>query len=471
MIENKYSMRYTEMAAPSLDSQTYKIAAEHLRSAGLKAKDPKTARISKQRHIRIENSVQDIQNAVKQMGADMHYDNIPNLSGKFTEFAITFPEGYNVEQLAGKTIYALSNLKGDTKVAQKQLIPAKLGLGDSVYNKASLAAALQKNIPTTVQDEVLQQFLLELVDVAVGKRPAVDTEVMELLDPDTIRITGIDFGEILTPLILSDEQDDIVFPAGNAMLADVEINGQPISVKSASGSGTSFRAIKQYMDKFHDGIQNGEVVLTRDEEDIHKFFRTFVDTEGKNIDKIIAASAAVNTPEHQKLADLVSKQDFTYGDLVEFSDKFDDYGEFLKTIYPVSVAGNYKIKDNDRPNGLPADYQYYMGMTDKQPKAKQAGKPSWDADKGTAGANILTYVLGTSFLADAKKLEKSEKYGALIKRILGNVKASLAKVDITQDGKITIKQTPFDKLNYAFQYHAPSHIPGNNLPGFTLVLD
>jgi len=459
------------MASPSLDSQLYKTAANHLRSIGLKAKDPQVARVSRARHIRIENSIQDIQNAVKRIGADLHYKDVPNLSGKFTEFAITFPEGYNIEELSGQTIYALSNLKGDTKVAQKQLIPARLGLGDSVYKRSVLVSTLQKNIPATVEDELLQQFLLQLVDVAIGKRPAVDAEVMELLDPDTIRITGIDFGEILTPLILSDEQDDIVFPAGNAMLADVEINGQPYSVKSASGSGTSFKAIREYMDKFHNGVQDGSVVLTKDEEDIHSFFRTFVDTEGTNIDKIIAASTAVNTPEHQKLAELVGKQDFIYSDLIEFSNKFNDYGEFLKTIYPVTVAGNYKIKDKDRPNGLPADYQYYMGLTDKQPKVKQAGKPSWDADKGKAGANILTYVLGTSFLADAKKIEKSEQYSALIKRILGNVKASLAKVDITQDGKITIKQTPFDQLNYAFQYHAPSHIPGNNLPGFSLVLD
>lgn len=464
-------MRFKEVASPASEINIYKVAANHLRSKGLKAKDPQVARVSKAKHIRIENSIQDIENAVRIMGADLHYNDVPNLSGKFTQFAITFPDGYNVPELAGQTVYALSNLKGDTKVAQKQLIPAKLGLGDSTYTKSSLAATLQKNIPDAVQDETLQRFLLELIDVAIGKSPAVDAEIMQQLDPDTVRITGIDFGEVLTPLMLSDEQDQIVFPAGNAMLADVEINGQPFSVKSASGSGTSFRAIREYMDKFQEDIQNGSIVLSRDEEDIHTFFRTFVDTEGKNIDKIIAASAAVNTPEHQKLAELVGNNEFSYADLVEFSKRFNKYGEFLKTIYPVAVAGNYKIKDRDRPNGLPADYQYYMGLTDKQPKAKQAGKPSWDADKGTAGANILTYVLGTSFLADAKKLEKSEKYSTMIKRILGNVKASLAKVDITQDGKIQIKQTPFDQLNYEFQYHAPSHIPGNNLPGFSLVLE
>jgi hypothetical protein len=464
-------MRFIEMAAPAPETTVYKAAADHLRSKGLKAKDPQRARVSGARHLRIENSLKDIENVIRQMKVDLHYDNVPSLSGKFTQFAITFPDGYEVEELAGQTIYALSNLKGDTKVSQKQLIPAKLGLGSEVYKKSTLVSALQKNIPNAVEDELLQQFLLELVDVAIGKKPAVDPEIMEQLDPDTVRITGIDFGEILTPLLLSDDQDDIVFPAGNAMLADVEINGRPYSVKSASGSGTSFKAIKSYMDSFQAGLQNGEVVLSQEEQDIHKFFRTFVDTDGTNIDKIIAASQAVNTPEHQKLEQVTGKKDFSYADLIEYSKNFDSYKSFLKTIYPVSTAGNYKIKDKDRPNGLPADYQFYMGLTDKQPKSKQAGKPSWDADQGKAGANILVYVLGTSFLADARKLEKTEKYSALIKQILGKVNASLAKIDITMAGKITIKQTRFDQLNYAFQYHAPSHIPGNNLPGFTLVLD
>ncbi len=464
-------MKLSEIRTPNEEAKIYNAAVNFLRSKNLNAKNPKLSRLTKVRHIRIENSIEEIERVVKQIGADLHYENVPSLSGKFTEFAVKFPEGFNVPELAGQTIFALSSFKGNTKVAQKQLIPSKLGLGNSVYKKANLVSTLQKNIPSAVKDPLLQQFLLELVDVAVGKKPAVDPTVMSQLDLDTIRITGIDFGEVLTPLMLSDEQDDIVFPAGNAMLADVEINGKPYSVKSASGSGTSFRAIRQYMDKFQSGIQSGEIVLSKDEETVHKFFRTFVDTEGKNVDKIIAASGVVNTPEHQKLAELVGKQNFTYNDLVSFSNRFNDYGEFLKTIYPVSTAGNYKIKDKDRPNGLPADYQYYMGMSNKKPEAKQAGKPSWDVNKGVAGANILTYVLGTSFLADAKKIEKTNNYSAMIKKILGNVRASLAKVDITRDGKIRVKQTPFDQLNYEFQYHAPSHIPGNNLPGFSLVLD
>jgi hypothetical protein len=161
-------MRYTEMAAPAPETTVYKAAADHLRSKGLKAKDPQRATVSGARHIRIGNSLKDIENVIKQMKVDLHYDNVPSLSGKFTQFAITFPDRYEVEELAGQTIYALSNLKGDTKVSQKQLIPAKLGLGSEVYKKSTLVSALQKNIPNAVEDELLQQFLLELVDVAIG---------------------------------------------------------------------------------------------------------------------------------------------------------------------------------------------------------------------------------------------------------------------------------------------------------------
>ena len=448
------------------ETQRLQMAGEELASYGLKVSKPKVARVTKQKHLRIENTQDDIERVVKSMGAQLKYDNAPSLSGKFTPFAIIFPNNYKTPELAGQTVYALSNIKANTKVAQKQLIPAKFGLGGKIYKKGELVKILQTNIPKTIQDPVLSQFLLQLVDVAIGKRQKVDADIMEQIDVDTVRNTGIDFGEVLTPLVLADDSDNIDFPAGNSMLADVEINGKPISVKSASGSGTSFRAINSYMDKFSSEVKAGTVTMSPDEQEIHKFFRTFVDTKGKNIDKIIAASGAANTDEHQALEKLIGKQNFTYSDLEAYSEKFKSYPQFLKTILPVASAGNYK-----NPNGLPADYRYYLGLSDKQPTPKQAGKPSWDANQGEAGANILTYVLGTSFLKDAKKEVKTQKYDDLLKRILGGVNANLAKIDITQDGQIKIKQTPFSDLNYQFQYHAPSHMPGNNLPGFSLVLD
>jgi hypothetical protein len=454
-----------------LELQKVRMAGEELASKGLKVSKPKIADLTKQRHLRIENTKDDIERVVKSMGAQLNYDNAPQLSGRFTPFAIIYPKNYKTPELAGQTVYALSNIRDNTKVAQKQLIPGKFGLGGKIYKKSELVKILQTNIPKTIQDPVLSQFLLQLVDVAIGKRQKVDPAIMEQIDADTLRMTGIDFGEVLTPLSLAEDSDNIDFPSGNSMLADVEINGRPISVKSASGSGTSFKAIISYMNKFSDEVKAGTVTMTPDEEEIHKFFRAFVDTEGKNIDKIIAGSAAANTDEHKALAKLVGKKNFTYPDLVAYCKKFRSYPQFLKTIYPVSVAGNYKVRDKEMPNGLPQDYRYYMGLSDKQPTAKQTGKPSWDADKGKAGANILTYVLATSFLKDAKKEVKTKKYDALLKRILGGVNANLAKIDITPDGKINIKQTPFSGLDYQFQYHGPSHKPDNNLPGFSLVLD
>ena len=80
------------------------------------------------------------------------------------------------------------------------------------------------------------------------------------------------------------------------MLADVIIAGMPVSVKSASGSGTSFKAIKEYMDNFKKEAESGEIELDVHDQQVHEFFRAFVDTEGKNVDKIIAGSEKANTP-------------------------------------------------------------------------------------------------------------------------------------------------------------------------------
>jgi hypothetical protein len=309
--------------------------------------------------------------------------------------------------------------------------------------------------------------LLQLVDVATGNRQQVDPEVNNEIDADTRRIVGIDFGEILTPIVMTSGSEEIVFPTGNAMLADVEINGRPISVKSGSGSGTSFRAISDVMNKFRDEAEKGNVDLSDQEQEAHRFFRAFVDTQGNNKDKIIAGSHAANTDENQAMVKLVGSKDFTFRDLEQFAGQFEEYGDFLKAVYPVSIASNRK-----RPSGMPADYKYYMKLADAPPnKKKQAGKASWDAKGALAGADIMVYILGTSFLADARTDDKKSNYNNLLKKMMGKVEATLAHVTVTNDGKIEVKKKPFSQMNYEFQYHAPSHIPGNNLPGFTLVID
>lgn len=461
-------MKFVEIR--TMDTQPLKRLAQELTAKGLDVAGPVPARVSKIKHLKIGAEIDKIKNIVASLGGVVNTNNKPNLSGTYQSFTIDFPEDYDDQTLAGQSLPALSRFKSGRKVRIKELTPVNFGLGGVTTTRSKLISFLKNKIPQAGKDPTIEKFLVELVSVAAGEKSKVDPEVMEAVDSNDIRQTGIDFGEILTPIMLCDESDQITFPAGNSELADVEINGDPVSVKSASGSGTSFKAIKDAMEKFKAGVEDESIPLDADEKQAHTFFRAFLDTEGSNIDKIIAASQAANTPEHQALEKVVGKKDFSFGDLVSFADSYDDYGTFLKEIYPVSIAGNYG-KNKDKPNGMPMDHKYYMGLTDKKPVAKSAGKPSWDANKGKAGANILVYVLGTSFLADAKTITKATKYSGLIKKILGNVKASLAKIDILDDGSIKIYKKPFSDLDYEFQYHAPSHIPGNNLPGFSMILD
>lgn len=453
------------------DTQVYNTAQAFLQSLGLEARNPILSRGSKIRHIRINNNAEDIVSTLQKQNIKVDFGDAPTLSGMYSQsFKIIFPIDFENLDLANQEVIGLVALRQNSKVGIKALTPKNLGLAGQSLNKKQLGIYLKNNLKKFVQDEILLEFLEQLVEVALGEKEQVEDAVMSLMDSNDIRQTGVDFGEVLTPLMLAKDSEQIDFPPGNEMLADVIIAGMPVSVKSASGSGTSFKAIKEYMDKFKNEAEAGEIELDADDQQVHEFFRAFVDTEGKNVDKIIAGSEKANTPEHQAMAKLLGKEKFTFQDLEQYAETFNDYGDFLKEVYPVSMAGNDLEAEDYKPRGMPADHKFYMGITSVEPKAKQAGKPSWDGGKGNAGANIMTYILGTGFLADAKTVSKKDRYNNLIKQILRNARAELAKIDISADGKIIVSRKPFADLDYQFQYHAPSHMAGNNLPGFSAIL-
>jgi hypothetical protein len=426
------------------------------------------------RHIRVDNPIEKIQNVAVKLGAQVQVfpPDAHKLSGKYSAALITFPKTLHNKfpELAGKEFNVVSSLKPGSQVAVKQFIPSKLGLTDKVYSRAELYQTLVDKLQSESQD-LRAQILLQLCEVAVKKRKAVDPALLKQFNVDDIRQLGIDFGEILAPLMAGEDQ--IKFPSGNEMLADVEINGQLISVKSAGGSGTSMKAILPYLDAFKKNNMKQAIKLNNDDQKVENFFRAFVDTPGKNNDKIVAASGVARTPEHVALEKLIGKKDFTVSDLESYAGSFkkNEYGKFLKTIYPVSIAGGYRIKDKDRPNGLPKDASYYMGDTTKKPKAKQAGKPFWMAKgPGLAGRNILIYILAASFLKDAKRAEKKERYSNYLSNVMKKVKAELHWITINPNGTLKLNRKPISDVRVEFQYHAPSHIPGNNLPGISLKL-
>ena len=458
--------------APLLTNADYKNLLQVLQSQGLAVNQTvKKSRLNKVPHIRVTNPTEKIVDTLKNLGAGVKVIPGPNeLSGKFDQLIASFPAKLQKQlpALAGKQFNIASAVKKGSSVGIKVFTPANLGLANKTMSRQELYNSLKTAIPSKVNDEIQQELLMQLIDVAVKKRKAVDPDIIEQFNADDLRQLGVDFGEILGPLMSG--QDAIKFPPGNGMLADVEINGTPISVKSASGSGTSFRAILPYLDKLKN---NKAIKLNKDEDAVNKFFRAFVDTPGNNMDKIVAGSQVANTPEHQAMAKLVGNKKFTVQDLENYAGKFGkrEYGKFLKSVYPVSIAGGYKIADKDRPNGLPQDAAYYMFLTDKKPKAKQAGKPFWDA-KGSAiaGRNIMVYILAASFLKDAKRVEKKEKFSNFLSKVMQNTNAEIMWVTINPNGTLNLQRKPIKNVQAEFQYHAPSHIPGNNLPGFSLKL-
>ena len=455
-------------------NQEYQILNNLLLKNGLKVRPgSKTGKLTKTpdgRNIRANNTPEQIVAALQKLGAKTAIKKIPNVSGKLPVVVAQFPTKIEKEFpiLAGKQFNIVSGMKKGSKVAVKGFTPSQLGLAGKEMSRSELYQSLQKIIPAKLGDDPLSQLLVQLAQVAVKKRSAVDPEVLEEFNADDLRQLGIDYGEILAPLMGG--EDKITFPSGNAPLADVEINGKLISVKSAGGSGTSMASILPYLNKLK---SNKAIKLNKEELQVEKFFRAFTDTKGKNRDKIIAGSQVANTKEHQALEKLIGVKNFTYQDLLSYAGKFkkNEYGKFLKAVYPVSIAGGYRIKDQDRPNGLPRDAAYYMKLTDKKPPEKQAGRPFWlGAGPSVAGANIILYILATSFLKDAKQANKKEKYSNFLSKALQGANAELNWVNVNPDGTLTLNRKAFKDVKVDFQYHAPSHIPANNLPGVSLKL-
>ena len=211
-------MRLSELFLPEEDIPTTNKAGAWLISQGLDSNNVKRnrARLSGAHHLRLQYPEDKIIKALKDAGVTVTDQGTPNLSGKYNDLTAVFPNNFADPELAGKRVHFVSTFKqqadgAQAKVAQKQLIPTKMGLEGKNFNKQSLTKALYQVIPTLSVDDELKEFLIQLVDVAVGKRPQVEPEVNSVIDADTRRIVGIDFGEILTPLLMSDGSDVILF--------------------------------------------------------------------------------------------------------------------------------------------------------------------------------------------------------------------------------------------------------------------
>jgi len=351
-------------------------------------------------------------------------------------------------------------------VGIKEYSPTNLGLAGKILSRNELIKATKDAVSKKAKDENLKNALLSLVDIAANRgQGQLTPELNQAISTDRNQLS-VDFGEVLAPIAIMDDNDSAEFPVGNSPLIDVKVGSQNISVKSLSGSGTSFRSIADLMDKY-------EQAMAADDPNKQKFdmLKKFhPKAGGNNKDKIISAASRAGIAEHKELMKIlgVSKiENFSELSAALKSKKINDYGTFLKTVYPAMTAGGW-----GKPVGLPADGAFYMGTKKEAPKVeKAAGKRSFDRDPVDSGADILTYVLGVGLLNFVTRGGDAEGYSKIMTDIVNKADAVLGKIDITVNGGIKVTTRPFNDLKFNFQYHAPSHIPGNNLPGFIAILD
>lgn len=363
-------------------------------------------------------------------------------------------------------------------VGIKEYSPTNLGLAGKVLKRNELIDATKKAVSAKAKDENLKNALLALVDIAANRgKGQLSPELNQAIAADRNQLS-VDFGEVLAPIAIMDDNDVAEFPVGNSPLIDVKVGNQNISVKSLSGSGTSFRSIANLMDKY-EAAMSGD---SPDKEKYNLLKKFHPSAGGNNKDKIISAAAQGKIAEHTKMIEILGTQKLnSFKDLTTalapiLKDKSSlfatmkagsDYGAFLTKFYPAMIAGGW-----GKPVGLPADGAYYMGQKKEAPKKeKAAGKRSFDNDPVNAGADILTYVLGVGLLNFVTKGGDAEGYSKVMTDIVSKADAVIGKIDITTAGGLSITTKPFSNLKFAFQYHAPSHIPGNNLPGFIAILD
>lgn len=383
-------------------------------------------------------------------------------SGQFTIHSFTSPNDivFTVV-LAGRK----KSVSGDLVLNRKDLTPVKLGLAGDYPNRKSLADRTKIAVKEKVKDQLLAQALTELVDLAMARGAGQLTpQSLEYVKP-YLGMISQDFGEILAPLSLAQDTEIISFPAGNEKLIDVTVGGKArYSVKALGGSGTSMNSLGSLLDDYSATLTDeGKRKLFNDGIKIWQSTKK----EGSVTDRICLAASKNAIPEYLSYVDILGGEFQSFAELKTLLSRLVknlDYKGFLEMILPATRAGKWGTNV-----GMPVDANFYMGLTDKEPKAGVAGKYSYDHDRVDGAANIITYCLGKGMEYMIKRGPNSQQYKDIMNDMIKQLNCQLGHVDIDNSGQLVITSKPFGNLNFDFDYHAPSHIAGNNRPGFMIV--
>lgn len=364
-----------------------------------------------------------------------------------------------------KTAASYAGASTDLVLNRKDLTPVKLGLAGEYSNRKELADSAKKAINSKIKNENLAKALIELVELAENRGAGQLTpESLEYIKPFRGMISQ-DFGEILAPIALANESEDISFPVGNEKLIDVTVGGKTrYSVKALGGSGTSMNSLGSLLDEYDNTLSDaGKQKMFRDAIKIWASTKK----EGSVTDRICLAANRNQTPEYLSYVDILGGDFTSWKELKSLLTplvKNLDYKGFLEMILPATQAGNWGSNV-----GMPADSNYYLGLTTNKPKPGVAGKYSYDHDPVDGAANIIAYCLGKGMEYMIRRGPSQQQYKDIMNDMIKQLNCQLGHVDIDSQGQLVITSKPFGNLDFEFDYHAPSHIAGNNRPGFMIV--
>ena len=361
-------------------------------------------------------------------------------------------------------------------IEKKKSSPSKMGLGGQKFNRDQLITASSNAVKSYFKSSLpIQEMLLGLLDIAkTGGKGTLTPEAQVVLQ-DNYKNVSQDFGEILAPVLMMNASDVCEFPkSGNEPLTDVNVSGKKYSIKSLSGSGTSFKSISKLMDQYEASID-----ADNERKKLYAPLAEFNPKKGgNNLDKIIRASNVARTPEFVEIARILGAKEIrSWIELTTFlENKISDmdYVTFLQTFKSAAEAGKWPTRGGKgiQMLGFPADAPVVLGLKDKKADKEDgaAGAPSYAANKISGAGNILVYVMGKGLEFYVQKVEGvSGKYKKMMTDIVNKSDASLGHITINSDGSMSVEVQPFSALEFVFQYHAPSHIAGNNLPGFAII--
>lgn len=376
---------------------------------------------------------------------------------------------------AGKVFSVVISTKGSGSddsagIAKKALAPTGLGLDGGTFTKKELISATLKAVDEHVRDKELAAILKHLVEIAAAGKGNLDESEMAYI-ADSKNVIGTDFGEILAPIKIMDDKSKARFPVGNNPLTDVEVtdgkgNVVNYAVKSVTGSGNSFAAITDLMEKYEADLADDSAEKVKYE--MIKVFKK--GAPGSVKDKIIKAAQLVDTAEAKSAAKIVGKfTDFdSLYELVKRKGHGElEYADFLRWIQPISKAGGWPTDV-----GMPGDAQYYLsGKAGKIPRDTQAGFNYYQQNAVYAIADNVVYMLGVGLHNKATKSEEAKVYNKMMTDIVTKANVYLGKIDISNDGALVVKTAPFSGIQFQFDYHAGTNTPGRNSPGFIMTRD